>query len=95
MRRAFLRAVLLGALAALALAVAKQVRAEKMVMTCTSSTEPSPLRIEKDTESKTVLVEDATRSTRDLYPLNNAIDWSSAAQLQLLLKGNYRCRPAE
>ena len=95
MRRAFLRAVLLGALAALALAVAKQVWAEKLVMTCTSSTEPSPLRIEKNTESKTVLVEDAARSTRDVYPLNNASDWSSAPQLEALLGGKYRCRPAE
>ena len=95
MRRAFLRAVLLAALAVLALAVAKQAWAEKLVMTCTSTTEPSPLRVEKDTESKTVLVEDATRSTRDLYPLNNVSDWSDAPQLESLLGGKYQCRPAE
>lgn len=95
MRRVFWRAVLLGALAALAFAVLKQAWAEKTVMTCTSSTDPSPLRIEKDTESKTVLVEDITRSTRDVYPLNDATEWSDAPQLQSLLKGKYQCQPAE
>ena len=45
MRMVFLRAVLLGMLAALALVVAKRAWAEKTVM-ITSATEPSPLHIE-------------------------------------------------
>jgi hypothetical protein len=95
MRWVFLRAALLGALTALALVVAKHAWAEKTVVICTSATEPSPLRIEKDTERKTILVEDAARSTTDLYPLDAAsADWLDALQMQLHLDGKYRCRRA-
>lgn len=88
-----LRAIALGALAALALAVAKYAWAETTVVICTSATAPSPLRIEKDTDRKTVLVEDVARSTKDLYPLNEA----TAAQLNAMLmqvRSRYQCRPA-
>jgi len=94
MRWVFLRAVLLGALAALALAVAKRAWAEKTVVICTSSTEASPLRIERDTEQKTILVEDVAHSTTDLYPLDAASsDWFDALQVQLRIEGKYQCRP--
>jgi|HubBroStandDraft_1064217.scaffolds.fasta_scaffold830376_1 hypothetical protein len=95
MRKVFLRAVLLGALVALALAVAKLAWAEKTVMICTPATESSPLRIETDTERKTILIEDVARSTTDLYPLNAAsADWLDALQMQLHLEDKYRCRRA-
>jgi hypothetical protein len=89
MRGTFLRAVLLGALAALALLVAKRAWAEKTVFICTSSTAPSPLRIEKDTDQKTITVEDVTRSTKDLYPLTQV----SAQWLEAMPLKRYDCRP--
>jgi hypothetical protein len=95
MRGVFLRAVLLGVLAALALVVARCVWAETTVFVCTSATEPSPLRIERDTARKTVLVGDVARSTKDLYPLNDAsAAWTDALLAQLRLDKNYQCRRA-
>lgn len=91
MRSVFLRAVLLGALAALAL-VAIRARAETAVIICTSATEPSPLRIER--EQRTVAVEDVTRATTDLYPLSQVGSASLDALLaQLQRDGKYQCRP--
>ena len=96
MLNTFLRAVLLGALAALALLVAKRAWAEKTVFICTSPTAPSPLRIEKDTDQKTIVVEDVTRSTKDLYPLSEAsAQWLDAMQVQLHIEGGYECRPGQ
>ena len=93
MRSVFLRAVLLGVLAALALA-AIRVRAETAVIICTSATEPSPLRIERDTEQGTVVVEDVARTTRELYPLSQVGSASLDAWLaQLQRDGKYQCRP--
>ncbi len=94
MRGVFLRAVLLGVLAALALAVARRAWAETTVFVCTSATEPSPLRIVRDTERKTVLVENVARSTKDLYPLNEATAaWTDALPAQLRHDGKYQCHP--
>jgi len=93
MRSVFLRALLLGALAALALA-AIRVRAETAVIICTSATEPSPLRIERDTEQGTVMVEDVARATRELYPLSQFSSASLDTLLaQLRRDGKYQCRP--
>jgi hypothetical protein len=85
MRSVFPRAVLPGALAALALLVAERAWAEKIAFICTSSTAPSPLRVEKDADQNTIIVEDVTRSTRDLYPLT---------QVAMHLEG-YECRPGQ
>jgi len=93
MRSGFLRAVLLGVLAALALTVARRAWAETTVFVCTSASEPSSLRIAWDTERKFALVEDVARSTRDLYPLDDlgsALIVTMMAQLQR--DGRYRCR---
>jgi hypothetical protein len=94
MRGTFLRAVLLGALAALALLlVAERAWAEKTVFICTSSTKPSPLRIEKDTDQKTIMVEDIAHATQDLYPLTQvSAQLVDAMQTQFRLEG-YQCRP--
>ena len=91
MRSFFLRAVLLGALAALALLVAKRAWAEKTVFICTSSTAPSPLRVEKDTDQNTIMVEDVSRSTKDLYPLTQV----SARWLDAMRRTGYQCRPGQ
>jgi hypothetical protein len=95
MRSVFPRAVLLGALAALAIATAKLARAETMVFVCTSASEASPLRVEVDIKQNTVAVEDVARATRDLYPLEDRdLRWIDAAVLQSRLGDKYRCRPA-
>jgi hypothetical protein len=94
MRRVFVRAVLLGALAALALAAARGAWAEITVVVCTSATGPSPLRIVQDTEREIVLVQDVARATQDLYPLSEVMAAEVAAMLaQLGREGRYQCRP--